>query len=111
MPRSLADVVNAQQHTLSSLNPALEIRRFVVIDSIVRRETSRGRRRKMTMTDAERRSQASAPLKPGAMRCTDCGTTWFDQLAHLAVRAGRSCRRCGGLLHVERRARRTEQPA
>ena len=65
----------------------------------------------MTMTDAERRSQASAPLKPGAMRCTDCGTTWFDQLAHLAVRAGRSCRRCGGMLHTERRTRAAGQTA
>ena len=51
----------------------------------------------------ERRSPQSTELRPGAMRCTDCGTTWFDQLAHLAVRAGRSCRRCGGKLHTERR--------
>lgn len=64
-----------------------------------------------TQDGTERRSPKSTLLKPGAMRCGDCGTTWFDQLAHLAVRAGRSCRRCGGSLHVERRQRAVEQAA
>lgn len=61
--------------------------------------------------NAERRSPQSAPLRSGAMRCSDCGTTWFDQLADLAVRAGRSCRRCGGRLHIERRRRAVERAA
>jgi len=51
----------------------------------------------------ERRTAGSKPLRPGSLRCEDCGTTWFDQLADLAVRAGRRCRRCNGRLHTERR--------
>ena len=53
--------------------------------------------------EEERRSPQSTPLRPGAMRCQGCGTTWFDQHAELAVGAGRSCRRCGDRLHTERR--------
>ena len=56
-----------------------------------------------TQVEMERRSPQSTPLRPGAMRCPGCGTTWFDDHADLAVRAGRSCRRCGDRLHVERR--------
>jgi len=56
-----------------------------------------------TQLENERRSSQSAPLRPGALRCCDCGTTWFDAHADLAARAGRSCRRCGGALHTERR--------
>lgn len=59
----------------------------------------------------ERRAADSKPLRPHAMRCQDCGTTWFDQFAELAVRAGRSCRRCGGTLHTERRTRVVERAA
>jgi hypothetical protein len=59
----------------------------------------------------ERRAADSKPLRSGAMRCEDCGTTWFDQLAELAVRAGRTCRRCGGTLHTERRTRTVERAA
>jgi hypothetical protein len=51
----------------------------------------------------ERRSPTSVPLRQGALRCCDCGTTWFETHAELAERAGRRCRRCGGQLHTERR--------
>ena len=53
--------------------------------------------------ETERRAPQSAPLRHGSMRCGECGTTWFDQHPELAVAAGRSCRRCGGRLHTERR--------
>ena len=56
-----------------------------------------------TELDTERRSTQSAPLRPGALRCGNCGTTWFEAHAELAACAGRSCRRCGGALHTERR--------
>ncbi len=56
-----------------------------------------------TKYETERRSDRSAPLRPGALRCGDCGTTWFEQHAHLAVNAGKRCRRCQGALHTERR--------
>ena len=51
----------------------------------------------------DRRSGDGSRLRPGALRCEDCGTTWFDQHPQLAVSAGRCCRRCGGRLHTERR--------
>jgi rRNA maturation endonuclease Nob1 len=51
----------------------------------------------------DRRRPGSGPLRPGALRCEDCGTTWFDQLAAVVVHSGRRCRRCGGRLHTERR--------
>jgi hypothetical protein len=53
----------------------------------------------------ERRDPASRALRPGALRCEDCGTTWFDQLADHIVGVGRRCRRCGGRLHTERRGK------
>jgi len=52
----------------------------------------------------DRRASGTRPLRMGALRCGSCGTTWFDQLtAHLRG-LQRSCRRCGGELHAERRA-------
>ena len=51
----------------------------------------------------ERRSAGTRPLRPGALRCDACGTTWFDALAQ-AYAATCRCRRCGGTLHGERRA-------
>jgi hypothetical protein len=54
-------------------------------------------------TGLDRRAPGSTPLRAGALRCEDCGTTWFDQLAVHVVNAGRKCRRCGGTLHTERR--------
>jgi hypothetical protein len=53
----------------------------------------------------ERRAPGSGPLRTGALRCEDCGTTWFDQLAEHIVGVGRRCRRCGGQLHTERRGK------
>jgi len=53
----------------------------------------------------DRRKPESPPLRAGALRCEECGTTWFDQLAEYVVRTGRRCRRCGGSLHTERRDR------
>jgi hypothetical protein len=53
----------------------------------------------------DRRAPGSKQLRAGAIRCEDCGTTWFDQLAEHIVDAGRRCRRCGGQLHTERRRR------
>jgi transposase-like protein len=38
------------------------------------------------------------------MRCTSCGTTWFDQLTTYVRGLQRSCHRCGGELHAERRS-------
>jgi hypothetical protein len=37
------------------------------------------------------------------MRCASCGTTWFDQLTTYVRALQRSCHRCGGELHAERR--------
>jgi uncharacterized protein (DUF983 family) len=54
---------------------------------------------------ADRRAPGSRLLRAGAIRCGDCGTTWFDQLAEHLVGSGRRCRRCGGELHTERRKR------
>lgn len=56
-------------------------------------------------TELDRRSPGSMALRAGALRCEDCGTTWFDQLAVHIVNSGRRCRRCGGSLHAERRKR------
>jgi hypothetical protein len=56
-----------------------------------------------TYEGPDRRSENSGPLRPGALRCEDCGTTWFDQLAQHIAGAGRRCRRCGGHVHTERR--------
>ena len=57
------------------------------------------------MDKKDRRSPGSAPLRAGALRCERCGTTWFAKLTgHAAWLAG-TCRRCGGHLHAERRAR------
>ena len=53
----------------------------------------------------DRRMPESRELRAGALRCEECGTTWFDQLAEYVVRTGRRCRRCGGRLHTERRKR------
>jgi hypothetical protein len=53
----------------------------------------------------DRRGPSTKPLRAGALRCEDCGTTWFDQLAEFVARTGRRCRRCGGRLHTERRKR------
>jgi hypothetical protein len=53
----------------------------------------------------DRRRPDSRPLRAGAIRCEDCGTTWFDQLAEHIVNVGRRCRRCGGALHTERRGK------
>ena len=61
--------------------------------------------------ETERRAAQSSLLRPGALRCEDCGTTWFEQHAELAVRAGRCCRRCGGSLHTERRQRIVQKAA
>ena len=55
---------------------------------------------------SDRRSTLSAPLRPGALRCEGCGTTWFDRMAQYYASACR-CRRCGGRLHGERRVRGT----
>jgi hypothetical protein len=55
------------------------------------------------LTSEDRRRPESGALRVGALRCEDCGTTWFDQLAEHIVRIGRKCRRCGGRLHTERR--------
>jgi hypothetical protein len=43
-------------------------------------------------------------MRGGAMRCERCGTTWFAQLTGHATWLARTCRRCGGHLHTERRA-------
>ena len=51
----------------------------------------------------DRRATGSRPLRAGALRCTSCGTTWFDQLAAHLQGFRRPCRRCGGDLHTERR--------
>ncbi len=59
----------------------------------------------------ERRTSGAGSLRPGALRCEDCGTTWFEQHAELAVSAGRCCRRCGGRLHTERRQLPVQQAA
>lgn len=60
----------------------------------------------------DRRSPESRQLRHGALRCEDCGTTWFDQLADQIVSTGRRCCRCGGALHTERRTFAGErQPA
>ncbi len=59
----------------------------------------------------EERRSGGVPLRPGALRCEDCGTTWFEQYAELAVSAGRCCRRCGGRLHTERRQPAMERAA
>ena len=52
--------------------------------------------------DEDRRGPGSRPLRSGALRCEECGTTWFDHLAQHYV-AACTCRRCGGRLHGERR--------
>jgi hypothetical protein len=62
-------------------------------------------------SETERRAPQSSLLRPGALRCQACGTTWFEQHAELAVRAGRCCKRCGGKLHTERRGRLMERAA
>ena len=59
----------------------------------------------MDVKGLERRAPESGLLRAGALRCEDCGTTWFDQLASQIVGAGRRCRRCGGQLHTERRSK------
>jgi hypothetical protein len=64
-----------------------------------------------TEFETERRAPESAPLRAGALRCGDCGTTWFEAHAELAARAGRCCRRCGGRLHTERRQATAQQQA
>ena len=51
---------------------------------------------------SDRRAPGSRSLRPGALRCDACGTTWFDPLAQHYADACR-CRRCGGRLHGERR--------
>jgi hypothetical protein len=51
----------------------------------------------------DRRAPGSMPLRDGALRCEDCGTTWFDRLAVHLKGLERRCRRCGGSLHTERR--------
>ncbi|HEV2999921.1 MAG TPA: hypothetical protein VGW75_04195 [Solirubrobacteraceae bacterium] len=51
----------------------------------------------------DRRAPGSTALRPGALRCESCGTTWFDRMAQYYAAACR-CRRCGGRLHGERRA-------
>lgn len=51
----------------------------------------------------DRRAPGSSRLRPGALRCDACGTTWFDPLAQHYADACR-CRRCGGKLHGERRS-------
>ena len=61
--------------------------------------------------ETERRAPQSSLLRAGALRCEDCGTTWFEQHAELAVRAGRCCKRCRGRLHTERRQRIIETAA
>ena len=60
----------------------------------------------MDVRELERRAPGSRALRAGALRCEDCGTTWFDQLAEQIVGVGRRCRRCGGQLHTERRGKR-----
>ncbi len=50
----------------------------------------------------DRRSPATAQLRAGALRCEDCGTTWFDAIAQYHA-ADCRCRRCGGRMHGERR--------
>ena len=60
---------------------------------------------------ADRRAPGSTMLRAGAIRCGDCGTTWFDQLAEHLVGSGRRCRRCGGALHTERRRRAAAERA
>jgi hypothetical protein len=61
-----------------------------------------GEKRMELDVQTERRAQDSRPLRPGALRCESCGTTWFDPLAqHYATVC--KCRRCGGRLHGERR--------
>lgn len=71
------------------------------------------REKAMRSTDhqIDRRSAGTRPLRTGALRCEDCGTTWFDQLAEHLVRLGRTCRRCGGSLHTERRGQRAVRAA
>lgn len=64
-----------------------------------------------TETVLDRRGTESRPLRSGALRCEECGTTWFDQLAEAIVRTGRRCRRCGGQLHTERRRRAAAERA
>ena len=58
----------------------------------------------MELETEDRRAPASTQLRHGALRCEACGTTWFDALAQHYATACR-CRRCGGRLHGERRAR------
>jgi len=53
--------------------------------------------------EEDRRRPGSEPLRADALRCEDCGTMWYDQLAELIASVGRRCRRCGGRLHAERR--------
>jgi hypothetical protein len=57
------------------------------------------------LKEQERRAPGTRQLRAGALRCEDCGTTWFDQLADHIVGVGRRCRRCGGRLHTERRGK------
>ena len=51
----------------------------------------------------DRRAPDSGPLRGNALRCERCGTTWFGQLTAHAAWLARTCRRCGGNLHSERR--------
>jgi hypothetical protein len=59
---------------------------------------------------SDRRQPGTRPLRPGALRCEACGTTWFDRLAYVYANACR-CRRCGGRLHGERRGAMVQQAA
>ena len=61
------------------------------------------RRASVDVKGQDRRAPGSRLLRAGALRCEDCGTTWFDQLAEQIAGVGRRCRRCGGRLHTERR--------
>ena len=57
---------------------------------------------RITQTD-DRRAAGSSPMRGGALRCERCGTTWFDQLTRHVAWMAKTCRRCGGSLHEERR--------
>jgi hypothetical protein len=41
-----------------------------------------------------------ATREPTALRCLQCGTTWYSRVATLIVESGMGCARCGATLSI-----------
>lgn len=41
-----------------------------------------------------------ATRDPTALRCVQCGTTWYSRVATLIVESGMGCARCGATLSI-----------